>query len=334
MEMKRKELFLKRLKFLPLIILCPLFFACSDDDEGGEDNGGGTPYITKVFEFRPAVGQFTNDLPEYEEGDTEETMRRKAEDLIKGANPKGMVSLGGFGGYIVFGFDHMVKNVSGKRDFRVKGNAFYADDNPNEGASKKGGNCEPGIIMVSHDKNGNGLPDDEWYEIAGSEYNNPRAIKNYRITYYRPDPDKEPVKNPSKKWALDTEYIRWEDNQGNSGYKVQNIYHEQSYYPGWIQDDKITFEGTRLPDNAVEESGKTTYWVLYAFDWGYADNAPNDSEDSAIDIDWAVDKNGNKVKLPGIHFVKVYCAINQEAGWIGETSTEIAGAEDLHLINK
>lgn len=330
----KKQLLQSGLKILWAAFLCLLFASCSDDDDGEDVEETGTPYITRVFEFRPAVGQFTNVLPKYEEGDTEETMRLKAENLIKGAVPEGMVCLGGFGGYIVFGFDHMVKNVPGKRDFRVWGNAFYADDNPNETTSKKGGSCEPGIILVSHDKNGNGLPDDEWYEIAGSEHSNPRTVKNYKITYYRPDPDKQPVKDASKRWALDVEYIRWTDNRGNSGYKTQNTYHRQSYFPEWIAEDEISFEGTLLPDNAVDESGTGALWVLYAFDWGYADNAPNDSEDSAIDIDWAVDKNGNKVKLPGINFVKVYCAINQEAGWVGETSTEIAGAEDLHLLNK
>ena len=42
-----------------------------------------TPYITKVIEFKPAPGQFTNELPEYEEGDTEETMRAKAEEYLR-----------------------------------------------------------------------------------------------------------------------------------------------------------------------------------------------------------------------------------------------------------
>ena len=66
-----------------------------------------TPYITKVIEFKPAPGQFTNELPEYEEGDTEETMRAKAEEYLADNN-KNMVSLGGYGGYIVVGFDHTI----------------------------------------------------------------------------------------------------------------------------------------------------------------------------------------------------------------------------------
>jgi len=290
-----------------------------------------SPYIKKVFEFFPAVGQFTNDLPLYVPGDTKETMRKKAEGDIRGEDPS-MISLGGFGGYVTFGFDHTVLNIPGKRDFRIFGNAFWADENPNPGASERGGSCEPGIIMVAYDKNGNGIPDeDEWYEIAGSEHNNAKTIKNYEITYYRPDPNKTPVVDENIKWATDLEYIKWTDNQGNTGYKVRNMYHLQSFYPEWIEEDQITFKGTLLRNNAVDESGLGKYWVLYSFDYGYADNAPNTDDESAIDIDWAVDKDGNKVHLPGIDFVKVYNGLNQEAGWLGETSTEVAGAQDLHL---
>lgn len=54
-----------------------------------------------------------------------------------------MITLGGFGGYVVMGFDHTIMNVAGKRDFRVLGNAFYADANPNPNAPE-GGSCEPG----------------------------------------------------------------------------------------------------------------------------------------------------------------------------------------------
>ena len=66
--------------------------------------------------------------------------------------------------------------------------------------------------MVAYDKNKNGKPDDdEWYEIAGSEYNNCKTIKDYEITYYRPDPNKVPVLDEEYQWASDMEYIRWID---------------------------------------------------------------------------------------------------------------------------
>ena len=62
------------------------------------------------------------------------------------------------------------------------------------------------------------------------------------------------------------------------------------------------------------------------------DNHPNEVEDkSSFKIDWAVDKYGNKVKLPGVDFIRVYTGVNQQCGWLGETSTELSRAEDLHV---
>lgn len=301
---------------------------------------GASAYITKVFDFVPAIGQFTNLLPEYKEGDTQEVMNEKVLGII-GNNKKGMISLGGFGGYVVVGFDHTIINVAGKRDFRVLGNAFYSASNPDPDAPD-GGSCEPGVIMVAYDKNKNGMPDeDEWYEIAGSAHedatlelwydkakaagNDVTTYRNYEITYYRPE--KEPTTEEEKK-----EYIRWEDNQGNSGYKVKNAFHSQCYFPQWIDEDKITFKGTCLPQNGVDESGQGNYFVLYKFRYGYADNELNSADESAIDIDWAVNSKGQKVHLPGVDFVKIYTGINQEDGWLGECSTEISGVEDLHIL--
>lgn len=288
-----------------------------------------SPYIAKVIDLLPAPGQFTNDLPKYTTGDTREQMIKKAEEFIVGKKNGGLICLGGFGGYITFGFDHTIVNVQGKRDLRIMGNAFYANTNPSPDAPK-GGSCEPGIIMVAYDANKNGVPDEnEWYEIAGSEYAKSTTIKNYEITYFRPV--SEEVKPVEGTHITINDYIKWEDNQGNSGYKVKNMYHNQSYYPSWIKEDKITFKGTLLPNNGIDESGNGSYWVLYAYGYGYADNISNLEDDSAIDISWAVDANGNKVELPGIDFVKVYTGVNQECGWLGENSTEIAGAYDLHL---
>ena len=96
----------------------------------------------------------------------------------------------------------------------------------------------------------------------------------------------------------------------------------------------MVFEGTRLPDNAVDESGTGSYWVLYAYPWGYADNMPNNDERAGFKIEWAVDSKGEKVHLPGVDFVKIYTGVNQCAGWLGETSTEVMGVNDLHLLKK
>lgn len=318
--------------------------SCTKDEKDLEKDNftEGTPYITKVLDYRPAPGQFVNVMPEYEDGDTQETMNKKVLEAI-GNNNRGLISLGGYGGYVIVGFDHTIENKSGVCDFRVLGNAFAANTSASRGGD---GSCEAGIIMVAYDKNKNGKPDaEEWFEIAGSAHqdsekwyddakkagNDLNLYKNYEMTYYRPESD------PEKFTETIEDYIRWESNQGKvkEGFKVKNIYHKQSYYPQWIKDNSLTFRGTCLPQNGINK-GKDgyDYFVLHQFSFGYADNATNDSEGSMIDIDWAVDKDGNSVKLPGVDFIKIYTGINQENGWIGECSTEVMGIEDLHLVTE
>lgn len=265
-----------------------------------------TPYIHKVYSFSPAPGQFVNVLPQYAAGDDSEAMRQKAEEAIA-ENNQGMISLGGWGGYVVFGFDHIVPNVAGEYDFVVYGNAFYSDAEHPE----KGGSAEPGIVCVSYDANGNGEPDDPWYELAGSAYTH--SVKNYQITYSRP--------------AVDTLDIPWTDNQCGSGAIAHNKYHAQAYYPQWLGQQTMTYSGTRLPDNARNDEG---VFVLSNFEYGYADNHPNNVEAAQLKIDWALKDDGTPANLTGIHFVKVYTGVNQQCGSIGETSTEVTGAMDLH----
>lgn len=284
-----------------------------------------SPYISKVYEYSPAPGQFINEMPEYEEGDNNESMLAKVEEQICGDRNPGMISLGAFGGYVVFGFDHPIVNVENAYDFKIYGNAFLAN------GSSSGGSCEPGIVMVSVDENGDGLPNDKWFELAGSEYNKETTKKNYQITYYQPAADKVAEPDPDYKIITDTTYIKYttNDSEQPEGYVKKNSFHSQSYWPEWIDAETLEFNGTKLADNYSDESGNGTYYVLNYLDWGYADNMPNDQYEG-FNIDWAVDENGNPVKLNKIDFVKVYTAVNQYCGWIGETSTEISGAEDLH----
>ena len=220
--------------------------------------------------------------------------------LISDNTPTGMVSLGGWGGYIVVGFDHPVVNKKGASDFRIYGNAHS-------------GSAEPGIIMVSCDTNKNGLPDDEWYEIKGSEYGKATEIRDYEITYKRP--------------SHGSNDVTWTDNKNNSGTIPQNSFHKQNYYPEWINSDEMTFRGSRLPDNYILNG---SVYILDPFEYGYADNYPNNDERSCFDIDMAIDKYGNKADLKCIDFIKVYTGVNQVCVWIGESSTEFASAEDLH----
>ena len=287
-----------------------------------------SPYITKVLEYRPAPGQFVNTMPQYKEGDTQATMNEKALNAI-GNNKEGVITLGGYGGYVTVGFDHTIRNAKDANDFLVLGNAF-------ENSS------EPGIIKVAYDVNQNGQPDEEeWFEIAGSAHHAPKqetwyepakqagniveTYRDYSITYKKPA--KEPTTNEEKE-----NYIFWEDNKGHKGYKVMNQFHPQPYYPQWIEEEQLVFTGTCLPQNGINQgTDKNPYFVLPSFTYGYADNYPNDAAEAAIDIDWAVDKNGNPANLPGVDFIKIYTGVNQENGWLGENSTEVCGVTDLNL---
>lgn len=294
-----------------------------------------SPYITSIPEYKPAPGQFVNELPKYEEGDTQRAINQKVLEAI-GYNTRGMITLGGYGGYVICGFDHTIVNVPGQYDLKILGNAFHANANPNPEAPEEGGSCEPGIVMVAYDRNKNGIADtDEWYELAGSEYTKETTLKNYQITYYRPDEYHEPVEAPEveQSWNTDAEYIAWQDNRSMQGFMPKNIYHRQDYYPKWLEENELSFKGTLLPNNAKDESGEGKYWVLYAYPWGYADNGLNVDETSNFNIEWAVDAEGNPVHLPGIDFVKIYTGVNQYCGWLGETSTEVMGINDLHLLN-
>ena len=297
--------------------------ASSTDTEEEEQPSPDAPsaYANKVLAYCPAPGQFMNtSTTAYEKGFSAEDVRRKAEEKLKDPYLC-LLSLGGFGGSIVVGFDHTVPNMNGAYDFKIYGNASYDSFGTLTGAL--GGSSEPGIVLVSKDMNGNGLTDDEWYELKGSEYDSKHTIKDYAITYHRP--------------ASPLSSVKWTDNQGNTGYVYRNETHTKNdYYPAWIEEDEMTFYGSRLKDNAVNEPrpGMPEHWVGYCYAYGYADNHPNDEKGALFKIDWAVDKEGRAVKLDGIDFVKIYTAVNQYCGWMGEISTEVQAVEDLHFAKK
>ena len=283
-----------------------------------------SPYISKVLEYNPAPGQFINTMPVYEEGDTYETMRQKAEEAIVGTN-KSLISLGAWGGYVTFAFDHSVVNQPDEMDFLIEGNAFLTS------ATQRGGSSEPGIVMVSVDVNQNGQPDDPFYELAGSEYHRPNTLHQYALTYHRTPADHVP-EYEKKSPITDSTYILWTDNQGMSGYVKKNSFHTQDYFPKWLEDSSLTFYGSCLPDNAYDANGDGNYWVLDFYGQGYVDCNPNDSVHlNSFDISWAVTEDGWPISLPCADFVRVYTGMNQECGWIGESSTEISHARDLHI---
>lgn len=267
----------------------------------------------KVFEFLPAPGQFVN------EGYIANTMEEACEYAQKRLDNRQYVSLGGFGGYIVVGFDHSIKNT-GKYDFAIEGNSFK-------------GSSEPGIVWVMQDENGDGLPNDTWYELKGSETGKPETLQDYSITYYRPSAKKSNT--------------MWTDNRGNRGEVAWLGFHQQDfYYPNWVKNDTYMLTGTCLASRTLDQSGNGTYWVNREFEWGYADNfspidrltdddnynaAPNSNH---FKISHAIDHKLQPVKLEYIDFVKVQTGLNVSAGWLGENSTEVFKFIDVYKEKK
>ncbi len=274
--------------------------------------------ISEIIEYYPAPGQFINTGYSWPE----------SVEKIKGpAEKAGLITLGFWGGYIIVGFDQPIENDPNNPygvDFTIFGNPFK-------------GSSEPGIVQVMKDENGNGKPDDTWYELMGSDHHLSSTKYNYAITYT----------NPHGKYE-----VPWTDNEGEHGvvnWKSVSGFHPQEFYPSPdsfpnVDPDSCTFHGTLLKNRTRVSGG---YWANWRFDYGYVDNnwmndvslnTPDNpytlteregSGGDAFDIHWAIDKNGKHVDLDKIHWVKIYNGISQNAGWLGEISTEVKGITDV-----
>ena len=273
---------------------------------------------TAVFEYTPAPGQFINETKTGGFTGEETTPEAAIAYATQRMKDDAFVSLGGFGGYMVIGFDHSIDNT-GNYDFGIKGNSFK-------------GSSEPGIVWVMQDENGNGKPDDTWYELKGSETGKETTVRNYAVTYYRPSEPQQPV--------------QWTDSEGNSGEVdyLKQFHTQDYYYPAWITADSYTLTGTCVEARNYDQSGNGTYWVQAEYDWGYADNfseidrLSNDGNANAAAnanyfmISNAIDDKGNPVDLKYIDFIKVQTACNTKSGWLGENSTEVFGFFDYSMM--
>lgn len=270
-----------------------------------------SPFADQVLYFLPAPGQYVN------ENYTALTMEEACAYAVNRLKEDKYVSLGGFGGVLVLGFDHSVVN-DGDYNFAIK-NSLYSNYS------------EPGIVWVAQDENGDGLANDTWYELKASEYGLDCTVQDYAVTYYRPTAPAQPV--------------AWTDNHGGSGsidYLV--AYHKQDYYyPLWVKTDQYTLRGSRLEARNYDQSGRGTYWINPDYGWGYADNfSPVDMLPERATgvtkgcnhfrIADAVTYDGQPANLQYIDFVKVQTGLNTKSGWLGEVSTEVCRVIDFNLV--
>ncbi|QZE13693.1 T9SS type A sorting domain-containing protein [Halosquirtibacter laminarini] len=275
-------------------------------------------FATKLIEYCPAPGQFVNTSAF---GTKEVAEKTLGHNMI---NPFGrkIVTLGAWGGYIVYGFDRPIVNDKDNPygvDFTLIGNTFF-------------GSAEPGIVKVMKDVNGNGKADDQWYELRGSDHYLKTTKTNYSITYTNP------------RGLKDVPYVTSDGESGVIKYMV--AFHKQNHYPlpenfPNISQDEYTLEGTRLKSRTSIKN----FVINAPFDYGYVDNVMFNAMSNksyipdnpytfevqenyggdAFDINWAVDKDGNHVKLDQIDFVAVYNGVLQNGAALGEVSTEVGG---------
>lgn len=255
---------------------------------------------TKILEYDPAFGFFVNT---YSIGaTTREGVIENINKAISQKKEKLIIDLGLFGGSAVFGFDHTIANIQGKDDFAIK----------------PGGNRGLGIVYVAYDRNKNGKPDpDEWYEIPGSLEGTPAIDPDYQVNLSNKRED-------DLNEALS--YNAWSDNRGNSGRYKYDLPATASYqvYPSWISADYV-LKGKRVKVESPTFDTSNDKYITYLL--------PSVNEQvSNFDIANAVDKQGRKVSLPGIDFIKITTAIFSESDdTYGYYSLTIDQIMDLHL---
>ncbi len=295
--------------------------SCNKDDvleSDGNETPGTTPAESfegvRVYEWIPAPGQFINEFTDASGQTLSITTKEEANTWAETRiNNNQFVSLGSFGGYIVMGLDHSIKAGNAEYDFYVTGNAFL---------SSSGGSNEPGIVWVMQDTNGNHMPDDQWYELAGSESTDASTLHDFSVTYYRPD---GPKKNTD-----------WTASDGRTGFVkyLAPIHKQDYYYPTWVAEDEYTLTGTLL-SSKNSENPVTGYWNNAAYAWGYADNIGSDNltanatassgQRTGFKIANAIKADGSKANLGYIDFVKVQTGVLANSGALGEISTEVCG---------
>jgi hypothetical protein len=260
------------------------------------------------FEYTPAPGQFGGRYPSistYATGATEADIRAAGQAVVSGAtSPDWAFSLGAFGGYVIFGFDHSVENVGGK-DLTIMGNAFGTWN-------------EAGTVWVMQDENNNGEPDDTWYELKGDQHGLAATKQRYAITYF------PPIQGDEKLGLV------WVNNAGETGVLPYNTFTQKNHYCWPVirnGGDSVTFTGTLIG---------TSYQTPMS---GYVDTMnPSGGPMETFDISDAVQLDGSPAALSYIDFVKVQTALYDypfpNAGPtmdLGEISTECGVPYDYSM---
>jgi hypothetical protein len=199
-------------------------------------------------------------------------------------------------------------------EFNIMGNGF-------------GGWEEPGVVWVMCDENQNGLPDDTWYELKGSDDESgqwrPQITRRYAVTWF--DFGAEYEENEYGQLTAD---LLWVDSKGRSGIMGG----------GWpsvwgVKAPRVTYAGTMIRDEGEPIYGGYSFKIPDV-DWGYVDGGdmragPYADQNGKFFVSNAIQRDGSPANLPWIDFIKVQTAIFCYGSVFGEISTEIYSADGL-----
>jgi hypothetical protein len=162
------------------------------------------------------------------------------------------------------------------------------------------------VVWIQEDNNGNGLPDEMWYELRGSEddTDHKRNIsRRYALSYFRAS---EAVIN---QYGQLIRRVYWVDAKGRTGMIPGGF-----PAPRWgVEGEWVTYTFTRLGDGGLSESTS-----------GYVDTL-----DEIFYINKAMRADETPIALAAVRFIKVQTAVFSYGGLFGDTSTEIQYADFL-----
>lgn len=241
------------------------------------------------------------------------------------------ISVGNFGGYIVYEYDTPITDNPNNPygiDFIVYGNSDGGESF-----------SEPGNVLVSEDGK-------TWYTLAGSDHYNDGTEWSKSVTYEKDEATGGTIINGTL--YKDYRYVKPED------------YPLHTFAAG--EDTRVTMTGVLLPNRGGEAAfpawgyadvkvNSRGNWGLGAYGFGDRDarmarnpywaqpsvssgaTAPPETEADAVneyggdgfDLAWAVDAQGNPVDLSRaqIRYIKVQTASFKDGGATGEKSTEV-----------
>jgi hypothetical protein len=208
-------------------------------------------------------------------------------------------SLGAAGGYEVWTVDHQP--------------SYFIDGNP------FGSWHESGVVWMQEDNNGNGLPDETWYELRGGDEDDPAwkgyITRRYAVSFFTGDGTVNQLGRPPHYTGTAAAATCWVDSKGRTGILPGGFPSKWGVAGNWV-----TYTCTLLRDNGDIFTGNIRDLAAS----GYVDTPT-----TIFPVNKAMRADGTPVNLTAVKFIKVQTGIFRYGASVGDISTEIYSADYL-----